>query len=87
MENETNGYNVMQAHMTVCIKYTFSKIFSKWTLLLYNGHCNYCQVDMKAWHSCKHSITLAVGTDAEKLSIWPYLVFSQNGFYIVKCDV
>ena len=42
---------------------------------------------MNAWHSCKHSLSLAVGTDAEKLSMWPYLVFSQNGHYIVQRSV
>ena len=29
MENETNGYSVMQAHMTVCIKYTVFLNFLK----------------------------------------------------------
>ena len=29
MENETNGYDVMQAHMTVCIKHIVSSDFLK----------------------------------------------------------
>lgn len=42
---------------------------------------------MKAWHSFKHSMTVAVGTDAEEFSVRPYLVFSQNDFCIVQCKV